>query len=117
MQTESTVWTVFVGGQMEIQNSIKGRLYRGEIKSIALEDNLLWVRFVWLAKCEGFPNPPGRWIRRDCLDYTADLDFYAQLDIGDGCVCFNSPVLENAIILHPPNGSKLNPAKVEGLTL
>lgn len=116
-QTENETWSAFIGGQMEIQNPGKRRLYRGEIESITLEDNMLQVKFVWLAKCEGFPEPPSRWTKRDYLHHAADLDFYARLDIGDGCICFNSPVLANTIILHPPNGSKLDPAKVEGLAL
>ncbi|HEU0050910.1 MAG TPA: hypothetical protein VFQ60_02520 [Patescibacteria group bacterium] len=113
----------FKGGQMEIQNSDDGYLYRGEIETIVVEENELRVKFAWLAKGEGFPPIPRKWVKDDRLDYTASLEIYAASDIGpsghdvggDSRICLSSFMAGETVILYPPNGSKLDPAKVEGL--
>jgi len=114
-----------MGGQVEIQNQNEGYIYRGEIKTIAVEDNELRVGFVWLAKGEGFPPVPQKWIKDDRLDYVASLEIYSVSDIGssghdvggDNRLCLSSLIVGEVVILYPPNGSKLDPAKVEGLQL
>ena len=117
MKITSETLTCFVGGQMEIQNQGEGYLYRGEVMAIGVENNEIQAKFAWLAKGEGFPPIPNKWVRNDRLDYTASLEIYTPSDIGDGRLCFNSLIVGETFILYPPNGSKLDPAKVEGLIL
>lgn len=125
MQLTTQVVARFTGGQIEIQNQNEGYIYRGEVKTIAVENNELRVKFVWLAKGEGFPPLPKKWVKDDRLDYTASLEIYAVRDIGssghdtggDSRLCLNSSIVGETVVLFPPNGSKLDPAKVEGLQL
>jgi hypothetical protein len=105
----------YVGGQMEIQNHNERYLYRGEIDSITVEDDLLQVTFAWLAKGEGFPPIPKKWVKDEKRDYVASLGVYIASDIGDGRLCLDSPIVGELVVLFPPNGSKLDPSKVEGL--
>ena len=117
----------FIGGQMEIQNEHEGYMFRGEIKTIAVENNELRVKFAWLAKGEGYPPFPKKWVNEDNLDYRASLEIYSASDIGPGStddgiegdnrLCFSSQIVGETAVLFPPNGSKLDPAKVEGLQL
>ena len=125
MRLTNEIVAQYVGGQMEIQNQGEGYLYRGEIKSIAVENNELKVKFAWLAKGEGFPPLPKKWVKDDRLDYAASLEIYSASDIGssghevggDSRFCLNSPIVGETCVLYPPNGSKLDPSKVEGLQL
>jgi len=117
MQLTSEMLTRFVGGQMEIQNKEESYIYRGEVKTIVVENNELKVQFVWMAKGEGFSLLPNKWIKDDHLDYAADLETYYSVDVGDDRLCFQSSVVGEMVILYPSNGSKLDPAKVEGLVL
>ena len=117
MQITNEMLARYVGGQMEIQNQDEGYLYRGEIEAIGMEDNNLQAKFKWLAKGEGFPPLPSRWINNERLDYFANLEIYTPSDIGDGRLCFNSFISGETVVLYPPNGSKLDPTKVEGLVL
>jgi hypothetical protein len=107
--------TSYVGGQMEIQNPGEKYLYRGEVGQISVENNELRVNFNWLAKGEGFLPLPNRWVIEDGLDYSASLEIYSASDIGDGRLCLNSPIVGETVVLYPKNGSRLDPAKVEGL--
>lgn len=111
----------FKGGQMEISNQSEGYLYRGEIEEIVVDGDTLRVKFAWVAQGEGFPPIPKKWIKSDRLDYEANLEIYSVRDIGpsldggDSRLWFNSVIVGETVVLFPPNGSKLNPAKVEGL--
>jgi hypothetical protein len=131
----------FKGGQMEIQNRDERYLYRGEIKTIAVVDNGLRVEFAWLAKMRGFPTPPGgdwvnvdpsgpeiRGIRHYLPPYKSgeiavSLTVCSVIDIGpsgpeiggDNRLCIDSAISSEVITLYPPNGSKLDPPRVEGL--
>ncbi len=110
----------FVGGQMEIQNTNEGYLYRGEIATIVVENNEILVRFAWLAKGEGFPPIPRNWVRHNVLDFVANLEIYSASDIGPGSeggnrLCLQSEIIGETIVLFPPDGSKLDRAKVKGL--
>jgi len=115
--------TRFVGGQMEIQNQNEGYMFRGEIATIAIEENSLVAKFNWFAKGEGYPPLPKRWVKDDNLDYAASLEIYSVSDIGpsggevggDSRLCLNSSIVGEIVVLFPPNGSKLDRAKVEGL--
>ena len=125
MQLTTQVVERFKGGQMEIQNQGESYLYRGEVESIAVENNVLQVKFAWVAKGEGFPPLPNKWVKDDRLDYAASLEIYSTSNIGpsDGEVggsdrlCLNSSIIGEIVILFPPDGSKLDPSKVEGLQL
>ncbi len=113
----------FVGGQMEIQNQDEGYMYRGEVKTIAVENSKLWVKFAWLAKGEGFPPIPQKWVKDDNLGYSVSLEIFSASDIGssghdtggDNRICLISPIMGETVVLFPPNGSRLDPAKVVGL--
>lgn len=109
---------------MEIQNQGEGYLYRGEVESIAVESNELRVRFAWLAKWlakgDGFPPLPNKWVKDDCLDYAASFQIYSVSGIGPGTdgdsrLCLQSPIVGEIVVLHPTNGNKLDPSIVEGL--
>ena len=125
MQLTSQAVERFKGGQMEIQNENEGYMYRGEVETIVVENNELRVKFAWLAKGEGFPPIPKKWVNDDKLDYVASLEAYSASDIGssghevggDSRLCLNSPIFDETVVLYPPNGSKLDPSIVEGLQL
>ena len=117
MQLTTQAVEKYSGGQMEIQNQNEGYLFRGEVATIVVEDNELRVKFVWLAKGEGFPPLPKRWVKDDKLDYCANLEIYHASDLGDGRLALHSPIVGELSVLFPPNGSKLEPAKVAGLQI
>ena len=124
MQLTTQVVAPYKGGQIEIQNAGEGYLYHGEVADIAVEDNELRVKFAWLAKAEGSPLP-NRWIKDDPRDYAAGLEIYSVSNIGPSGdetgssdrICLNSSIVGEVVVLFPPDGSKLDPAKVEGLQL
>jgi hypothetical protein len=113
----------YQGGQMEIQNSGERYLYRGEIASIAVEGDELRVKFAWLAKGEGFPPVPKKWVKYDDLYYAANLTIYAASkglgdeDTREERIILNSSFIGELAVIFPPTGSKLDPRKVEGLEL
>jgi hypothetical protein len=115
MELTTDTFVKYKGGQMEIQNQGEGYIYRGEIKTIAVEDDTLTVSFAWLAKGDSFP--PTKWESEANLTYCASLQLYAISDIGEERISLNSPIIGELVVLFPPNGSKLDPAKVEGLKL
>lgn len=115
----------FIGGQMEIQNQGEGYIYRGEIKSIVVENNEVKAQFNWCAKGEGYPPLPERWVKDSNLEYGASLEIYSVSNIGPSSeevgggdrICLMSPIVGETVVLFPADGSKLDPAKVEGLEL
>jgi hypothetical protein len=115
----------FVGGQMEIQNENENYIFRGEIKTIAVVGEDLVVKFAWLAKGKGDLSFPEGWIVDNNLDYSTNLGICSasnigpsDIEIGGGDrICITSPMIGEIIVLYPPDGSKLDPAKVEGLVL
>jgi hypothetical protein len=115
MQVTSELLAKYVGGQMEIQNQGEGYVYRGEVRTAIVDIDELQVKFVWLARGVGYP--PVRWVKADQPDYAASLEIYHTSDIGDGRLCFSSAIVGEQVVLFPPDGSKLDPAKVEGLQL
>lgn len=102
----------FVGGQLEVQNANEGYIYRGDIGAIKVDGGYLRVTFAWLAK-GGFP--PTGWIKDDKLDYETPVEICAVSEIGNGRVAVNSPLSGELLVFFPPGGSRLDPAKVEGL--
>jgi hypothetical protein len=113
----------FKGGQAEIQNSGEGYIYRGEIAAISVDSDELKIQFAWLAKGEGGFPLPQKWVRDDKLAYVAGLAIYSAKkigpsrgDVGGGDrLCLNSCIIGEMLILYPPDGSKLDRSKVEGL--
>jgi len=103
----------FVGGQIEIQNPAEGYVYRGEIGTIAVEEGQLRVTFNWRAK--GMGLPPMGWVGDDKRYYEVGL---AQCNAADGYdrrVVWYLPASNEIVVLFPENGSRLDPAKVQGL--
>jgi len=113
-----------MGGDMEIQNKNEGYLYRGPIKSATIENNMLLVKFAWLAKGEGYRPinkwKINKWKKEDKFasdGYVRNLKLYGVLEIGNDRLSLCSFTSGELLILFPPNGSKLDPAIVEGLKL
>lgn len=117
MQLTSEFLQQYVGGQLEIQNQDEGYLYRGEIKEAKVNGDDLNITLAWLAKGEGYPPLPERWIKDDKTTYEASLIIYSVSDIGNGRTCMNSLVVGEMVVFYPPDGSRLDPATVEGLSL
>lgn len=117
MELTAELVATFVGGQLEVQNEVEGYLYRGEIATATVEEETLKITLVWMAKGVGFPPLPERWVSDDRLTYDASLSIYGVDDIGDGRITLNSWIVHELVVLYPPGGSKLDPAKVEGLQL
>lgn len=114
------VLTAFVGGQLEIKNERDGYLYRGEIAKAVVKSNELEVTFAWVAKGEGYPPIPTRWVEHMDLSYQATLDFCSVNDIGPGTegsnrICLLYHALDEVVVFFPPDGSKLDRSKVEKL--
>lgn len=115
----------FVGGQAEIQNQNEGYIYRGEIKSATVEDDNFAMEFAWLAKGKESPPVPTGWVNSDTLNYAVGLKMCGVSNIGSSGgdtgggdrICLNASITGEMVILYPPDGSKLDPSKVEGLEL
>lgn len=112
----------FVGGQIEVQNPGDGYIFRGEIATAIIENNRFRVTCTWLAKGVGTIPAIERWVKDDNLEYAAKLEVYSVSDIGPGTeggnrLCLQSGIVGETAVLFPPDGSKLDHAKVEGLEL
>lgn len=117
MELTESIIKEYIGGQLEVQNEHEEYLYRGEINKALLENNGFMVGFSWLAKGEGFPPAPEKWVNIEPKDYEIDLDVYTALDIGNERICLSSSIIGETTVLFPPSGSRLDPSKVEGLVL
>lgn len=119
MQITRALLAQYVGGQMEILNLIGRYLYRGETKTITLEDGVLKIAFAWIAREKESALFPIRWVRDDCLNYAIDLFLCSVSSIGPGTEGGDRLVLHSPFgriaIFFPPDDSKLDPAQVEGL--
>ena len=67
---------------------------------------------------------PKEWLNDSThATYHADLSMYEAIDIGSSSdggghrLCIQSGMTGELGVFYPPNGSKLDPAKVEGLDL
>ncbi len=108
----------FIGGQIEIQ-SLQGKyIYRGEIKSAAVESGELSVMLSWMAKGEGYPPVPKQWVVDPHSRYDITLVLCSSIaNIGDGRICLQNPYTAELVVLFPLGGSRLEPVRVKGLTL
>lgn len=113
----------FVGGQIEAQNEVERYMYRGAISAIRMEGNDLVAELAWMAKGEGGPPIPSKWVVDDNKPYRASMEIYSVSNIGPSGgevgggdrICLQSFIVNETTILFPADGSKLDPAKVEGL--
>jgi hypothetical protein len=108
----------YVGGQLEVQNKSEGYIFRGEIKTAILKDKDIQIALEWMAKGEGYPPLPERWVADNKPTYEANLEIYSVSNIGPGSegddrICLSSPIVGETTILYPPNGSKLDRCKIE----
>jgi len=117
MELTSLILEKYAGGQMEIQDQTEEYLYRGELKSISIKDDGIHVEFVWVAEGKGFPPFPHRWVNINTLKYVAGLYVYMPSNIGDGRIALQSQISNELVVLYPPDGSKLDIAKIEGLEI
>ena len=119
MEITTELLSRFVGGQLEIQNQKEGYPYRGEVESVEVDvdEDLIKVRFAWLANGEGYPPIPTRWVKDDRLDYSVSLMLSSASDNSNGRLTVNVYGVGEFLVFFPPDGSKLDPARVEGLVL
>lgn len=115
MEITSEMITAYIGGQVEIQNLQEKYLFRGKIVGATVENNEIKVTFDWLAKGEGYPPLPEKWVKVDVRDYVASLEIYSLVDIGEERLCLNSSITGETVVFYPLGGSELDASKVEGL--
>ncbi len=108
----------FSGGQLEIQNKIKGYHLRGEIQAARATGDELEVIFKWLARSEN-----DRWVKDSRIKYLVSLFLANSVDVGTEPetglerICFNLLVSNELILFIPPGAkSRLNLKEVAGLT-
>lgn len=117
MEVTQEMLAPYMGGQIEVQNKQERYLYRGEISKITLADTNLVVKVAWLAKGEGYPPLPERWVRHTPKPYTVSLKIYIVDMIQGDRLTLHSPYTGELAVLFPKGGSCLDPAKVVGLKL
>lgn len=117
MQLTQAILDRYQGGQLEIQNQDEGYLYRGEVERAWIQGDDLCVRFVWFAKGEGYPPLPKRWVNDGRLDYKVSATLTSAKVLSEGRIAYSFMGARELGIFFPPDGSKLDPAKVEGLAL
>lgn len=100
-----------VGGDIETHED--GHVYRGPISSFRIEGGMVRFESPWCARMpEDMSSGWKKW------DITAGFVSTSIVpnDIGDGRVQFEMPWLGFGVIF-PKSGSKLDPTRVEGLTV
>jgi hypothetical protein len=99
---------------MEIQNTGENYLFRGEIASIALEEEDLCITFKWLAKM----NDNHEWIKDDGLIWKGNVQIGGCLsDIGNGRLSVTLIYHGENSVLFPREQDGLDPKTVQGLEL
>jgi hypothetical protein len=118
MKITSELLARFNGGQVEVQNPVERYLYRGEIKVAAVEDGNIKVACTWMAKAVNYPEMPPVWMNGSILDFEASLELFVASDkqTPDRLV-IQSGITYETVVFFPADGSKLDPAQVDGLTL
>jgi len=110
----------YVGGQMRATN-IDGLWIQGEISDIIVTDDLIRVKFAWLADDKRTKSiDEARWVKRECLDFVMRLDIYDLYEYSDVWHTIHAkhePSQEDVIFFVPENRNLLylDPARVEGL--
>lgn len=103
----------YVRGQLEIHNPSEHYLYRGEIERAWLDEKGdLRVLFKWCAKMEG-----DKWQADPVLDYHVSRELLSATINQDGRITYFVMLCGERGTFFLPDGSKLDPAKVEGLEL
>ena len=100
-----------VGGELESQED--GGIYRGPIDRIWMEDGLVHISSVWIARL--LPGSSS-WEKWEANPFFFAPDMSSPQDIGQGRIHFDMPMMGHATIF-PRDGSKLDPAKVKGLVV
>lgn len=100
-----------VGGDIESQEG--DDIYRGPISSIELLGNGVVVTCSWMAVMK---RMSGEWKNWHIKSFSFAAGTCRPQDIGQGRIYFRMSGLGSATIF-PCGGSKLDPAKVEGLVL
>ena len=101
-----------VGGELETQED--GCIYRGPIGKIELKDGYLHITSPWVARLD--PSSGSGWKKWENNPFFVDAKLATPRDIGEGRIHFNVLGLGHATIF-PAGGSKLDPVRVEGLSL
>ncbi len=99
----------FVGGDLETQEN--GSIYRGPVKSIELDKNTVRVEGDWTAISR---NSGVSWDLWHINTFSVALELLSK--DGTGRLIAVLPMLGIAVFF-PKGGSRLDPAKVKGLTL
>ncbi len=102
----------YVGGQMEIQKNSPLQISRGEIEKIELDAKSMRVRFRWLAT-----QNRGKWVKTDTLEWERSSACLSFGDAKQSRIMIQVAGNEEIAILFPPDGSRLDPKRVEGLVL
>jgi hypothetical protein len=96
----------FVGGQIETRNEKTRSVYRGEIKTIAVElrnrHNWLAVTLNWVAIGNRYPVPTS-WVRGHVLTYEANLDRFSITPTGNGRMSFYCQSLGHLVTIYLPH--------------
>lgn len=125
MKLTTQLLVPFIGGQIEVQNQNEGYIYRGEIKAARVTSGELVIGLNWMAKGEGYPPIPTKWVNSDPKNYALSLEISSVSDIGPSGgdvgggnrLCINCSIVGELVVLYPADGSKLDPSKVEGLVV
>lgn len=99
-----------VGG--DIQSVEDGVSYRGPLAEVVRKGNSIQFNSPWTARLN---QETGKWERWHITGMGINTDNSQPHDIGDGRINFPMFML-GACTIFPKGGSKLDPAKVEGLT-
>ena len=113
MDLTTELLRTFEGGQLETQNPGEGYHYRAQITSIELNGDELVATLEWWASLT-----TDGWVVDDHeLSFKVSTVIYRATQIGGDRLCLRSPYTKDLTVLYPKGGSRLEPSKVQGLTL
>ena len=111
----------FIGGQMRLRNGHTDRQQVGRIRSISSYiEGFIIVHFEWSA--EKLSNSAG-WFKDQDMLYTLNVGSYVAQMIepgeagGGDRLRITNAVIPLTITFNPPDGDKVDPSEIEGLTL
>jgi len=108
MELSTDIVKRYEGGQLEIQNSGEGYLYRGEVERAWVESGSLCVRFKWLA----IMGEDGQWHASNDLDYSVSLQIISVSEIGENRIFYSVMFVGEHGTFFPPGGSRLDRDRV-----